>query len=243
MAHHTDPDRAGEQHPAAASSSQPVQDDLVKALAGVVTMLDRVQGSLRETTETIPKASHQLHDVTRATESATVEILDVLDSMSHRIEDAERGIIGLRDHVARRSVAEQDLDRLLTGFVRSGQKGADADRLLAQWQEFRSASDTGAALGAIEQSLADTKKESTSIAMALQVQDITSQQIAGALHLLDSVRNSLLGVLQSLAGGENETSAGRLPTGFDPQARYGPSGGRQETADAIVRQWQKGNNE
>ena len=54
--------------------------------AATIDLLDRIKGAIEESSNKIPKAAVQLSTVTQATEMATVEILNVLDTMSHKIK-------------------------------------------------------------------------------------------------------------------------------------------------------------
>jgi len=101
--------------------------------------------------------------------------------------------------------------------------------------------DTGESLKAIGQALADTRQDSMNIAMALQVQDITSQQIASVSHLIETVRTQLLGALGQLDAAPGSEALNQKPpaTSFDSDATFTRSTERQENADAIIKQWNK----
>jgi chemotaxis regulatin CheY-phosphate phosphatase CheZ len=102
--------------------------------------------------------------------------------------------------------------------------------------------DTGSSLDVIGQALTDTRQDAMNIAMALQVQDITSQQIAGVSHLIESVRHQMLealGQLEPVQGSSGQSAAGASPTSFDVNASYTGGTQRQENADAIIKQWNK----
>jgi chemotaxis regulatin CheY-phosphate phosphatase CheZ len=176
-------------------------NNVVEVLFGIIPVLDHIKLTIEETTGTIPRASTQLNNVTQATEMATVEILNVLDRMTVRIESAE-------------------------GAVHSLKVGAG---------------NSTAAIEAIGQSLADTRQDAMNIAMALQVQDITSQQIAGVSQMIEAVRRQLLEALGQLDPGvKAETVAGSPSrTTFDGNASYTGSGERQGDADAIIKEWNK----
>jgi chemotaxis regulatin CheY-phosphate phosphatase CheZ len=96
-------------------------------------------------------------------------------------------------------------------------------------------------LQAIGKSLEDTRQDSMNIAMALQVQDITSQQIAGVSDMIESVRRQLLEALGQLAPGEKPAD-GQPQTQvkvYDSNASFTNSGERQESADEIVKQFKQ----
>ena len=175
--------------------------NVVEVLFGIIPVLDQIKQSIQETTGAIPRASTQLNNVTQATEMATVEILNVLDRMTGRIEAAEGAV-----------------QRLRQGTGNSTES-----------------------LEAIGQALADTRQDSMNIAMALQVQDITSQQIAGVSHMIETVRRQLLEALGQLEPGQG-SPAGTTPgqtAAFDGNASFTGSTERQEDADAIIKKWNK----
>jgi chemotaxis regulatin CheY-phosphate phosphatase CheZ len=100
-------------------------------------------------------------------------------------------------------------------------------------------------LDAIGKALGDTRQDSMNIAMALQVQDITSQQIAGVSEMIENVRRQLLEALGPLAPGETKEVA-HEPShvkAFDRDATFTQSGERQENADEIVKQFKQVNHE
>jgi chemotaxis regulatin CheY-phosphate phosphatase CheZ len=175
--------------------------NIVQVLFGIIPVLDQIKQSIEQTTGAIPQASSQLNNVTRATEMATVEILNVLERMTGRIE-----------------AAEGEVQRLRQGT-----------------------GSTSESLEAIGQALADTRQDSMNIAMALQVQDITSQQIAGVSHMIETVRRQLLEALGQLEPEKGSSAAAsRAETGaFDGNASFTGSTERQEDADAIIKQWNK----
>ena len=97
-------------------------------------------------------------------------------------------------------------------------------------------------VAAIEKVLVETRQDSMAIAMALQVQDITSQQIAGVTAMIEAVRAQLLDVAGQLdrEHGPKAVQAEGKPTGtFDSDAQYSLTGERQQNADEIIQQWQK----
>lgn len=175
--------------------------NVVEMLFGIIPVLDYIKQTIEETTGTIPRASTQLNNVTQATEMATVEILNVLDRMTNRIESAEGQLQTLKQGVG----------------------------------------DGAGSIEAIGQSLSDTRQDAMNIAMALQVQDITSQQIAGVSQMIETVRRQLLEALGQLDPGVKPETAAGAPSGvtFDGNASYTGSGERQGDADAIIKEWNK----
>jgi hypothetical protein len=95
--------------------------------------------------------------------------------------------------------------------------------------------------------LGEVRNETLSIAMSLQVQDITAQQIAGVIHLIESVRTQLTKVLAKLERTGNTLADAKDVVGqvsdeptnhaFDLDAQFTHSPERQEIADGIVNAW------
>jgi chemotaxis regulatin CheY-phosphate phosphatase CheZ len=67
-------------------------ENVITALQKVITLLDRIKNAIEGSSSKIPSASVQLNTVTKATELATVEILDVLDQMGAKIHMVENGL-------------------------------------------------------------------------------------------------------------------------------------------------------
>lgn len=76
----------------ASSSQTGAVESVVIALHKVIDLLDRIKGAIEESSSKIPKAAVQLNTVTQATEMATVEILNVLDTMSHKLATVEEAV-------------------------------------------------------------------------------------------------------------------------------------------------------
>ncbi len=70
-------------------------ESVVIALQKVIALLDRIKNAIEESSSKIPKASLQLNTVTQATEVATVEILNRLETMNQRLGNAEQTLGGL----------------------------------------------------------------------------------------------------------------------------------------------------
>ncbi|HTP12467.1 MAG TPA: hypothetical protein VMM37_02520, partial [Bacteroidota bacterium] len=69
-----------------------VIQDFIEHVRGILPLLEGVKNSIAESSSRIPKASMQLSKVTEATESATVEILNVLESMTARISESQNDL-------------------------------------------------------------------------------------------------------------------------------------------------------
>ncbi len=196
-------------NPPAANLDGSLFGQFVLAVSGMLPALEHIKTTIAESSGQIPRASVQLHNVTKATESATLEILNVLDSMTLNVDEAEAGL--------------KALDGLLPN---PGSRVADV-------------------MNGIAKSLATTKAKSMNIAMALQVQDITSQQIAGVSHMIESVQSELIKILDQFGEASAHAAVAPVtrPQHFDGTAEYSDSTVRQEQADSIINQWTSGHHE
>lgn len=92
-------------------------------------------------------------------------------------------------------------------------------------------------LNAVKDRIKKMKDDTNSITLSLQVQDITSQQLATVNHLIESVQDRLASLIDDFDNtklNENENNL-NLPEGasFDPNARYSKSLVPQQEVDSI----------
>ncbi|HTY39056.1 MAG TPA: protein phosphatase CheZ [Bacteroidota bacterium] len=191
-----------------------VIEDFIQHVRGVIPLLENVKNSIEESSSRIPKASMQLSKVTEATESATVEILNVVEAVTAQIEQSAKQLNDVKSFV------------LSASQVPGNEEAVKA-------------------IASIEKTLSETKDNSMNIAIALQVQDITSQQIAGVSHTIESIRQQLFHALRRFEDPADESAAG-AGTGeasaaqakhFDGDANFTKAPDRQDLADEIIKQW------
>lgn len=226
----------------------------VRVLQSILPTLERVKCSIKETSSTIPKASTQLNKVTEATETATVEILNVLEGLSQNVAAAERDLSEWKNLIVRRKNLSQEIRKELSSSGALGKqmagKSDQLSTLLTLWDEYADSASEEERVGNIEKYLARLREDSLNIAMALQVQDITTQQINSTIHLIESVQLQLKHALAHIEAGGNTiappmASAAEVPLrseekSFDTHATYSKATDRQRAADDIVRQWNGG---
>ncbi len=218
-------------------------DNFIRVVSGVIPLLDSVKESLEETTGSIPKASLQLDNVSKATESAAVEILDLLEKVSVRVDSLGKALDVFRAAAGGGEARLCAIDALISSL-----KVSHPD-VYARWNEFRTAGGGGALPADLDAQFSALRADVMNIGMALQVQDITTQQIAGVSHMIESIRKHLAGVLQSLHDGKkfvipaSPKAEGVDPGGhFNAEAEYSRAPDLQESADEIVERWKRGNN-
>jgi len=216
--------------------------DFIHLLHEIVPLLENVRNSIEESSHRIPKASKQLSKVTQETEDATVEILNVLEGMTSRISGAEAQLQRLKEIIqGSRDSAKKMTERLSSG---SSEELSSTELTALVVNECLSGIETSDAIPSIEDVLRKTKEDSMNIAMALQVQDIASQQIASVAHTIESVEVQLVRALNRFENGsagdianDNAEELAAAARVFDVEARYGGSEERQDIADEIVKQF------
>ena len=220
--------------------------NFIHLLHEIVPLLENVRNSIEESSNRIPKASKQLSKVNQETENATVEILNVLEAMTARISIAETQLQRLREIIqSSRDTARKNAERLLASSSNANATSSTELTALVV-NEFISGIDSCEAIPSIEEVLRKTKEDSMNIAMALQVQDIASQQIASVANTIESVEAQLVRALDRFENGsasdiaqDNADDIPAIAHAFDVDARYTRSEERQDIADEIVKQFSK----
>ena len=198
---------------------------LVQLLREIVPLLENVKISIHESSAKIPKATQQLDKVTEATENATVEILNVVETITENIDRSEKMLADV----------QKDKEHLVQELEHIQKKiGGDYTASLSI-----DCTDIGQKVNNVLNLLQKTKEDSMNITMALQVQDITSQQLAGVAHIIDSVEQQLVHVLERFENGDTarEPLVTEPAKAFDIDAQFTKSPIRQNVADEIVNQW------
>ncbi len=216
----------------------PFLEELFYFVHDIVPVLEEINSSIYESASKMPRASSQLDKVTRATELATTEILDNLDGVISRLNTID-------SHFVTVTVDLDAIDRIDNQIIETVKSTLNGNgnalvQEISELYERKRAHLKAVKLNAagLEKSLGDIREKSNDIMMSLQVQDITSQQIASVNHLIGSVQNRLSDLIDrfKISGAELmdeiENSDHRT---FDPNASYDRSGKRQESADEIVR--------
>ncbi|MDP2364290.1 MAG: hypothetical protein Q8M94_11055, partial [Ignavibacteria bacterium] len=170
---------------------------------------------------------NQIDSVTKTTEMATTEILDLVDSLNGDLAAIEKTAL----EICSKETDKKDF--LLSLIPMLNRK--DADVIV---NGFLKENDSTEKLGELLMQVGKMKYDSNSIAISLQVQDITSQQLATVNHLMESVQESLASLIEdfdnTMINEEHHLNID-LPDGaaFDPKARYSKSTLPQQEVDSI----------
>ena len=219
----------------------PFIEEILQFFKEMSPLLDEINLSIRDSTKQIPRATSQIQSVSQATEMATTEILDLIDSVLLQVSRVKSG----REQVFANLDMMAQTDARLTRLLQAELGGAHA-ALLAKvevLQEEKQAMRENVVVKLQgEQASLDAIRDGVNrIMMALQVQDITTQQLAAVKHLFENIRDRLTKLVRRLSTVDIDEAvedmlhapAGRV-VAFDPNARYDRSESRQKEADAVV---------
>ncbi len=218
----------------------PLLEYLFHFLRDLLPVLEGINLSIKESSSKIPHAANKLNKVTEATELATTEILNIVEQILDKSNMISVELTTISKAEAERKEIKEKLDKvfddknnqdLLTRFK-------EAQALWRENSMLPLYEDTITSLTKIVEEIAN---DSSNIMIALQVQDITAQQIAAVNHMIESVHlrlSTLLGQFdqadfQSLLH-DQQIQLERAT--FDPNATYSHDDGRQKFADKVIQQ-------
>ncbi len=207
----------------------PIIQSLIDFMKETVPLLEDINTSIADSTSKIPKAKDQISNVSSATELATTEILDIIDSISLDMDKIEKSVIDFQSKDEERKKIWNKLKEIVSN-------NSEALELMIQLELLNQ-------YNPVVPEMLDTFKRIKngvySITLSLQVQDITSQQLAAVNHLIESVRTRLSSLIIHLDETEiKDLSEMKIdvPEGstFDPDAIYTKSSEKQDVADILV---------
>ena len=188
-------------------------ENVIQALQKVITLLDKIKGTIQESSGKIPKAAVQLNTVTQATEIATVEILNVLETLGCKIERIDSRLLDLRKHLpASHNIVADDIAGLLQEV-----KDDTMNITMAMQVQDITAQKIAAANHLIE-----------SVRLEL-------------LHELDYFETASGKKDQSEAAALLSVNSGDAPASFDKNASFHKTQREQDNIDRVVSEWRDKN--
>ncbi|KAF0152316.1 MAG: Cemotaxis phosphatase CheZ [Ignavibacteria bacterium] len=208
----------------------PTLQKIVDFMQATIPLLETVNQSIQESTNKLPKAAVQIDSVTNATEVAVTEILDVVDEAT---SDCVTIISKLESLRTRLDYQKKSIQRLTEKYP----DDPDVKELVANGlnpevilEDYTSVT---ALAGKIQAGLMN-------ITISLQVQDITSQQLASANHMMNSIQQKLSSLLYDIDVKDLKETADDAKISvssdlaFNPEARYDKNHETQAFADLLV---------
>lgn len=208
----------------------PMLRSLVSFMNDTVPLLETINRSIAESTSKIPKASMQISSVTSATELATTEILDFTDEISTKVEVVKKILIKKMKKDEEKS---KELEKIFSSIT--------DQNLKKEIEAYKNKYEKDTALENVIDELSAISSITYSITLALQIQDITAQQLAAVNHLIQSVQEKLSELIADFDKAEINDGIKEgieAPAGatFDPNAHYTKSTERQDMADTLVKE-------
>lgn len=207
----------------------PIIQSIIDFMRDTVPLLEDINHSIADSTSKIPKAKDQITNVSSATELATTEILDLVDSISADVVYLENTFTELKEEEETKEKLWGEIKNLLPDTP-------EVKELINKFENSRQFISKSSELMEIFQKISN---DVYNITLSLQVQDITSQQLAAVNHLIESVQKRLASLIvhldeSDLRDFDTDTVYSVKGEAFDPDARYTKSTERQEAADVII---------
>jgi chemotaxis regulatin CheY-phosphate phosphatase CheZ len=221
----------------------PFLEEVFLFIREVTPLLENINASIEENLSKMPKAAQQLSSVTKATELATTEILDTLDGLSYKSdvissnlkqliqiqrlnrsehEKVIEAVNKLQDEEQTNTEEKESVYSRLIDVIRKiehregGTSSAyQVDTIKSALSVLQKPEVSEELVNNSEKLLESIRMDSTQIMMSLQVQDITSQQLAAVNSLLQTVQHKLGEIMihfRNTEIGELISTSGRRPT-------------------------------
>lgn len=183
----------------------PFLEEIFVFVSDIKPLLDEINFSIKENLKKMPNASKQLSKVTEATERSTTEIMDIVDGIVYKSE-----IIGsnLKNITEIDSKRRNSPVKLLEIIYKAIQQDTNLSEVLPQlsatienMKSFKS-DEYDKTVSDTQEMLQSISFDSSSIMMSLQVQDITSQQIAAVNNLLETIQQKLASIMDHFQNSE-----------------------------------------
>ncbi|GAB4175853.1 MAG: hypothetical protein Kow00108_11130 [Calditrichia bacterium] len=210
----------------------PVLEEVFQFIYEIQPLFDEINTSIQETTSKVPKAADKIINISNATEVATSEILDYVDEIF-------KSVSFLRQTYSENIEKQKKTYKKLVDGIKELKKNPEydqmADSMLAGVQELYRAS-IGKKM--VETWLKEFQKLdllANKILMALQFQDITSQQLQAANYLISQVQNKLGNLLSRLGAVDTEdiAIAHADESTFNEHAEFVTTEDKQKLVDEI----------
>jgi len=211
----------------------PFLEDLLSFISEITPILTEVENSLEESTNKHVKASHKLEDVTSQTEMATQEILDKVDQIIMKVMNISEYFLKISKNSEQKlnllKRAQKEFINVLDGNINETRikkfiKSVDRHQL-------NRANRLG---NRIKEHIEEIESLAMSIMMALQVQDITSQQLASVNHLIASIQGKIITLLKNFSNVGDDQKIILDNKAYDEDATYEDKHSQQDIADKII---------
>lgn len=191
--------------------------DVISFVKEIKPVLENINSSISENVQKMPAATHKLSKVTEATEVATTEILNVVDGLFAKTSQIKKNYQSSLAHFrTQRTSAIDSLRSIRAGVASKLPDSPELHTIDALISNLEQSYAANAEFQELEKQhgklITELNDDLTAIMMSLQVQDITSQQIAAVNHLLETIQVRLAKILRHFQ--ESELAEIIAPEGF-----------------------------
>ncbi len=183
----------------------PFLEEMVSFVKDIKPTLESINVAIAENIKKMPNATQKLSQVTQATENATTEIMNVIDTFFVKLDSAQKILTDFVDKRKNQKEFFVDLLEKIKPVINDNPElVAEIDEGISKANEIYN-DDIQKYYDELLGYIDAINMDSTNIMMSLQVQDITSQQIAAVNHLLGTIQNKLAVILQRFKASELST--------------------------------------
>ncbi len=178
----------------------PFLEEIFLFVSEIQPLLDDINVSIQDNLSKMPNASKQLSKVTEATELATTEIMDIVDGLVYKSDIITSNTNKLNEIVGKKMANHLKLLEIIYKGIDSGNNLKEIMPHLAKTINSLKQSKNQSVMKIVDETNELTQSiamDSSSIMMSLQVQDITSQQIAAVNNLLETIQGKLGRILKN----------------------------------------------
>lgn len=177
----------------------PFLEEIFIFVSEIEPLLEEINESIAENLKKMPSATKQLSKVTEATELATTEIMDILDNLTYKTDVISRNLNQLREIKNHQIMASARLLEIIHKAIQANENLNEYLPEISKAIELIKVNEAAKFDKTIDETnsiLDSINMDSSSIMMSLQVQDITSQQLAAVNHLIETVQDKLIKIIE-----------------------------------------------
>ncbi len=173
----------------------PFLEEIFLFMRDIQPLFEEINHSIEENLKKMPNASASLTKVTEANELATTEILDIVDGIFYKADLLNESFKNFDNS---KSKNLENAVKLLEVIYKGIEKKSNLETILPQLGKSISAlkqDKESESRNTFSDTLNSLRNDASSIMISLQVQDITSQQLAAVNHMLITVQDKLGAIL------------------------------------------------
>lgn len=212
----------------------PYLEEVIRFVQETTPLIQEVNNSILDSSSKMPAAVAQLDKVSATTEMATSDILDGIDRILNRIDNALQVVARFEEQEKERIQLEKSLILQLAETL-DGEKATREAEVEKALEAFYAESQSQKDLAQLRENLLALQTDAYDIMNLMQIQDITTQQIMAANSLIESVQEKLMELI-SRFGAIEAKPVNKKIRAFDPNATFEDRSDIQALADELLNQ-------